>query len=58
MQTLKRTKNPDGKAIPGLWENDVVRMELFDDAWHCQVPMREIGATNFYEFRPLSLGGQ
>lgn len=58
MQTLKRSKGSDGKALPGLWENDIVRMEWFADAWHCQVPMREIGSTHFYEFRPLDLGGR
>ena len=57
MRTLKRSKGPDGKALPGLWENDLVRMEWSDGAWHCEVPMREIGNTNFYEFRPLVLGG-
>jgi len=57
MLTLKRSKGTDGKALPGLWENDIVRMELSDEVWHCQCPMREIGDSHFYEFRPLDLGG-
>lgn len=58
MQTLKRSKGSDGKALPGLWENDIVRMELAGEVWHCQVPMREIGESHFYEFRPLEMGGR
>lgn len=58
MRALKRSKGSDGKALPGLWECNIVRMEWFDGAWHCQVPMREIGTTNFYEFRPLEMGGR
>ncbi|MGY6257317.1 hypothetical protein ACXIVK_28050 [Paraburkholderia caledonica] len=58
MSTLKRSKGSDGKALPGLWECDIVRMEWIDNAWHCEVPMREIGKTRFYEFRPLELGGR
>ncbi|ALS68443.2 hypothetical protein AT395_25215 (plasmid) [Pandoraea apista] len=57
MRALKRSKGSDGKAVPGLWESDIVRMEWFDGAWHCQVPMREIGRTQFYEFRPLAMAG-
>ncbi|MBU9200072.1 hypothetical protein KTD31_01475 [Burkholderia multivorans] len=59
MKTLRRTKGSDGKALPGLWENDLVRMEwTSNEAWECQVPLREIGNSNFYEFRPLELGGR
>ncbi|KWU26392.1 hypothetical protein [Burkholderia cenocepacia] len=55
---LKRTKGSDGKALPGLWETDIVRMELTDGAWHCEVPLREIGSTYYFEFRPLEMGGK
>ena len=58
MRTLRRSKGSDGKALPGLWENDIVRMEWYDDVWRCQVPMREIGRTNFFEFRPLDRDGR
>ncbi|ODP34985.1 hypothetical protein A9762_12405 [Pandoraea sp. ISTKB] len=58
LRMLKRSKGSDGKALPGLWESDIVRMEWVDGAWHCEVPMREIGKTHFYEFRPLELGGK
>lgn len=58
LKTLRRSKGSDGKALPGLWETDIVRMEWRVDAWHCQVPMREIGQTNFYEFRPLDRDGK
>jgi hypothetical protein len=56
--TLKRSKGSDGKALPGLWETDIVRMELSDDAWHVEVPMRAIGESRYFEFRPLDLGGR
>lgn len=54
---IKPTRDKDGKVIPGLWESDVVRMERFDGGWYFQVPAREIGRTNYFEFRPLALGG-
>jgi hypothetical protein len=58
MRTLKRSRGSDGVALSGLWENNIVRMEWSDDVWRCQVPMREIGRTHFYEFRPLEMEGR
>lgn len=55
---LKRTKDSKGRALPGLWENDIVRMELVEGLWHFQVPVREIGKTGYFEYRPLAIGGQ
>lgn len=54
---LKRSKAPDGTSISGLWESEIVRMELVDELWRFQVPMREVGKTGYYEFRPLDMGG-
>jgi hypothetical protein len=58
LRALKRSKGSDGKALPGLWESEIVRMEWVDGSWMCEVPMREIGQTRFYEFRPLDMGGK
>lgn len=58
LRALKRSKGSDGKALPGLWESEIVRMEWVDGSWKCEVPMREIGQTRFYEFRPLDMGGK
>lgn len=55
---IKPVRGMDGKVIPGLWESDVVRMEKFDGGWYFQVPAREVGKTDYFEFRPLSLGGK
>jgi hypothetical protein len=55
---LRRSKGKDGKALPGLWESDVVRMERVEGGWQFQVPSREIGKTGYYEFRPLNMEGK
>lgn len=55
---LKRSLGADGKAISGLWESEIVRMELVDGEWRFDVPMREIGKTGYHEFRPLDMGGE
>ncbi len=54
---LTRTRNQQGRAIPGLWQNEHVRMEKYDELWRFQVPMREIGRTGYYEFCGLEQGG-
>jgi hypothetical protein len=57
--TLTRTRDPKGgRALAGLWESDVVRTEAVEGGWEFQCPMRRIGETHFYEFRPLAYGGQ
>jgi hypothetical protein len=55
---LKASRDKDGKVIPGLWESDIVRMERFDGGWYFQVPAREVGRTNYFEFRPIAMGGK
>lgn len=57
-RALKRSRDTAGHVIPGLWEGDIVRMEKIDDLWCFQVPCREIGATGYFEFRPVSVGGK
>ena len=55
--SLKRSRDKSGRVIQGLWEGDIVRMEAVDDAWECQVTVRAIGRSQFYEFRPHAMGG-
>lgn len=55
--TLRRSKNRNGRPIPGLWESDVVRMERASTGWAAQVPMRPIGQSVYWEFRAASRGG-
>lgn len=54
---LRQTKGRNGKALPGLWECDIVRMERDIDGWAAQVPMRQIGETVYWEFRAAHRGG-
>lgn len=52
-------RNKEGKALPGLWESDICRVEMDQDGlWVAEVPMREIGKSAYMEFRPLAMGGQ
>ena len=56
--TLRMARDRNGCAIAGLWEGGIVRMERVQGGWTFQIPMREIGRTNFFEFRPLAMGGK
>ncbi len=47
----------DGKAISGLYESEICRIERTSDGWCAEVPMRRIGNSAYFEFRPLNLGG-
>jgi hypothetical protein len=55
---LKPARGADGRTVPGLWESDVVRMERVDGGWCFQVPARQVGQTNYLEFRPVAIGGK
>lgn len=55
---LRRSRNRQGRVIPGLWENEQVRMEKHGELWRFQVPMHEIGRTGYYEFCGIPQGGQ
>lgn len=57
-RALMRSKDKSGRVVPGLWENDLVRMEKVESLWCFQVPCREIGRTGYFEFRPLDMGGK
>lgn len=55
---LRPYKDATGKKVPGLWVSDSVRFErLGNQLWECQVPMRQIGKSNYFEFRPTDMGG-
>jgi hypothetical protein len=56
--TLKRSTDADGKAVSGLWERDILKIEAVPGGWELSVPMRRIGETNFFEFRPAAYGGK
>lgn len=52
-------RSKEGKALPGLWESDICRVERDQDGlWVADVPMRNIGKSAYMEFRPLAMGGQ
>jgi|GEM_PF-6868531 len=55
--SLKKFKDASGKIVPGLWESDIVRFERVGVMWECQIPCRAIGQSNYFEFRPVALGG-
>ena len=55
---LKKMKDKEGQAISGLWVSDVVLLESVPRGWECQVPMRQIGKANYFEFRPEAMGGK
>ena len=47
----------DGEAIAGLYESEICRFERTPTGWCAEVPMRRIGNSAYFEFRPLNLGG-
>ncbi|MYM92632.1 hypothetical protein [Duganella vulcania] len=55
---LKAVKDQAGNPVRGLWDSDVVRLEAVSGGWECSVPVRRIGKSNYFEFRPLTLGGK
>lgn len=55
---LEQGKDSEGVPLPGLWLSDVVSLESVAGGWECQVPMRRIGKANYYEFRPVAMGGK
>jgi hypothetical protein len=55
---LKRSKGPHGETVSGLWESDIVQLEAVNGGWEFRVPVRRIGQTNFFEFRPLTHDGK
>ncbi len=55
---LKQAKSDDGKVLRGLRVSDIALLEAVDGGWECQVPMRRIGKANYFEFRPVALGGK
>lgn len=38
------------RKLPGLYEGDYVRAERVDGRWRCEVLMRPIGRSGYYEF--------
>lgn len=55
---LKPAHDDSGVRRSGLWVSDVVLLESVENGWECQVPVRRIGKANFFEFRPVSMGGK
>lgn len=57
---FKRSVSPiDGAALSGVYESDICRVERNPNGlWVAEVPMRPIGRSAFYEFRPIALGGK
>ena len=49
---------PVRAAIKGLWKSDTVLLEAVPMGWECQVPVRRIGKSNYFEFRPVIMGGR
>ncbi len=47
----------NGKPLPGLYESDICRVEKTPEGWITEVPMRRVGNSAFFEFRPLKLSG-
>lgn len=56
--SFKMCRDEQGKAIPGLWISEICRVERIDGLWRAEVPMRAIGKSRFYEFRPVDMDGQ
>ena len=50
-------KDKSGKAIAGLWESEICRVERVEELWAAQVPLRRIGASYYYEYHPSASGG-
>jgi hypothetical protein len=55
---LKQAKDSAGEVLRGLWVSDIALLEAVHGGWECQVPMRRIGKANYFEFRPVALGGK
>ena len=57
MRKLKPVRDDKG-VLPGLFKCDICRIEMRDDGWwRAQVPMRDIGNSQYREFCPIERGG-
>ena len=55
---FRTVRGKSGKALPGLYESDICRVERdHDGLWVAEVPMRRIGKSAYMEYRPLTMGG-
>lgn len=55
---LKQVKDGEGRPLRGLWESPIVRLEAVQGGWEGWVPVRSIGKSSYYEFRPVDMGGK